>query len=86
MVSGEDSMAGWRSSIYIYIGSGIFYPQGVSISAPSAALDIICCNSAKGIIDLSVGSGHWSHHLAAAAAAVFLQIDTHTHTPPPSLI
>lgn len=63
-----------------YIGSGIFYPRGVSISAPSAGLDIICCNSAGGIIDLSAGSGHCSHHLAAAAAssldsALFLQID-----------
>lgn len=56
----------------IYRGSGIFYPQGVSTSAPSAGLDIICCNSAEGIIDLSVASGHWSHHLAAAAAATSL--------------
>lgn len=50
-----------------YIGSGIFFPRGVSICAPSAGLDIICCNSAGGIIDLSTGSSH--HHSTAAAAA-----------------
>lgn len=57
-----------------YIGSGVFYLQGVSISAPSAGLDIIHCNSAGGIIDLSAGSRHQSRH--SAAAALFLQIDT----------
>lgn len=52
----------------------IFYQQGVSISALSARLDIICCNSARGIIDLSLGSCHQSRQ--SAAVALFLQIDT----------
>lgn len=50
-----------------YIGSGIFYPGGVSICAPSAGSDITCCNSAGGIIDLSTGSRHQHHHSAMAA-------------------
>ena len=45
-----------------YIGSGIFYPWGVSISAATAGLDITSCNSAGGIIDLSTGSRHQHHH------------------------
>lgn len=65
-------------SIY-YIGSGIFYPWGVSITAPSAGSDITCCNSAGGIIDLSAGSRHQHHHTGAPTgldSALFLQIDT----------
>lgn len=49
-----------------YTGSGIFLLQGVSISA---GLDIICCNSARGIIDLSTGSRHRSHHPERRRAA-----------------
>lgn len=59
----EDGVAGGAQ----YIGSGIFYPWGVSISAPSAGSDITCCNSAGGIIDLSTGSRHRPHHSAVAA-------------------
>lgn len=51
-----------------YRGPGIFHPRGVSICAASAGSDITRCNSAGGIIDLSVGSRHQSRRSAAAGA------------------
>lgn len=67
-----------------YRGPGTFHPRGVSICAASAGSDITRCNSAGGIIDLSVGSRHQSRPSAAAGAgkgaraypdwAVFAQI------------
>lgn len=47
-----------------YRGPGIFHPRGVSICAASAGSDITRCNSAGGIIDLSVGSRHQSRRSA----------------------
>lgn len=66
-----------------YRGPGIFHPRGVSICTASAGSDITRCNSARGIIDLSVGSrqqsgggGGGEGGGVCATWAVFPQIGT----------